>query len=72
MTSAGLEFGSKVLSGGYFPVSVTVDDNLVYVVNQLGFPNITGYTVSDTGQCGFEIRVHGATWLAVRSHCQRR
>ena len=50
VTHAGLEFGSKALSGGFFPVSVTVYGNLVYVVNQLGFPNIAGYTVSDTGQ----------------------
>jgi 6-phosphogluconolactonase len=50
VTDAGLQFGSKVLSGGYFPVSVTVYNDLVYVVNQLGAPNITGYTVSDTGQ----------------------
>ena len=50
VTNAGLEFGSKVLSGGFFPVSVTVYNNLVYVVNQLGIPNITGYTVSDTAQ----------------------
>ena len=47
---AGLQFGSKVSSDGFFPVSVTVYGRLVYVVNQLGVPNITGYTVSDTGQ----------------------
>lgn len=50
VTDAGLEFGSKVLSGGFFPVSVTVYNNLVYVLNQLGVPNINGYTVSDTAQ----------------------
>ena len=50
VTDAGLEFGSKVSSGGFFPVSVTVYSNLVYVVNQLGVPNINGYTVSDAGQ----------------------
>lgn len=52
VTDSGLEFGSKVPSGGFFPVSVTVYSNskLVYVVNQLGFPNISGYIVSDTGQ----------------------
>jgi 6-phosphogluconolactonase len=54
VTDAGLEFGSKVPSGGFFPVSVTVYQNLVYVVNQLGVPNITGYTISDTAQL-FEI-----------------
>jgi 6-phosphogluconolactonase (cycloisomerase 2 family) len=50
VTNGGLEFGSKVLSGGFFPVSVTIDGKLVYVVNQLGFPNISGYTVDDNGQ----------------------
>jgi 6-phosphogluconolactonase len=50
VTNAGLQFGSKVSSDGFFPVSVTVHNNLVYVVNQLAVPNITGYTVSDTGQ----------------------
>src|SRR5205809_5193497 len=49
VTDAGLEFGSKVPSGGFFPVSVTVHNNLVYVVNQLGVPNITGFTVNDAG-----------------------
>src|SRR5947209_2634845 len=50
VTDAGLEFGSKVPSGGFFPVSVTVYNDVVYVVNQLGVPNITGFTVSDAGQ----------------------
>jgi 6-phosphogluconolactonase len=50
VTDAGLEFGSKAPSGGFFPVSVTVNNDLVYVVNQLGVPNITGYTVNDSGQ----------------------
>jgi 6-phosphogluconolactonase len=50
VTDTGLEFGSKVLSGGDFPVSVTVNNNLVYVVNQLGIPNISGFTVSDMGE----------------------
>jgi 6-phosphogluconolactonase len=50
VTDAGLEFGSKVLSGGDFPVSVTVNNGLVYVLNQLGTPNISGFTVNDTAQ----------------------
>ena len=50
VTDSGLEFGSRIVSGGYFPISVTINGGLVYVVNRLGFPNITGYTVSDTGQ----------------------
>jgi 6-phosphogluconolactonase (cycloisomerase 2 family) len=48
-TANGLKFGSKVPSGGLFPVSVTVHGNVVYVLNQLGIPNVTGFTVSETG-----------------------
>lgn len=50
VTGSGLEFGSKVDSGGAFPVSVTVRNGLVYVLNQLGFANISGFTVTNTGQ----------------------
>jgi len=50
VTDTGLEFGSKILSGGDFPVSVTVNAGLVYVVNQLGIPNITGFTVNDDAE----------------------
>src|SRR5438094_6431643 len=34
VTDAGLAFRSKVPSGGFFPVSVTVHNSLVYVLNQ--------------------------------------
>src|SRR2546423_3863476 len=50
VTDAGLAFRSKVPSGGFFPVSVTVHNSLVYVLNQLGVPNITGFTVTDDAQ----------------------
>jgi 6-phosphogluconolactonase len=50
VTDAGLQFGSKVLSGGDFPVSVTIDNGLVYVLNQLGTPNISGFTVNNDAQ----------------------
>jgi 6-phosphogluconolactonase len=50
VTDVGLRFGSKLLSGGDFPVSVTVHDGLVYVLNQLGTPNISGFTVNDDAQ----------------------
>ena len=49
VTASGLEFGSKLPSGGAFPVSVTVSGGLVYVLNQLGEPNISGFTVTDSG-----------------------
>jgi hypothetical protein len=50
VTDAGLEFGSKVLSCGDFPVSVTENNGLVYVLNQLGTPNIAGFTLNDNAQ----------------------
>jgi 6-phosphogluconolactonase (cycloisomerase 2 family) len=50
VTPSGLVFGSKAPSGGAFPVSVTCKGGLVYVLNQLGVPNISGFKVSDSGQ----------------------
>lgn len=50
VTDVGLRFGSKLLSGGDFPVSVTIHNGLVYVLNQLGTPNISGFTVNDDAQ----------------------
>jgi 6-phosphogluconolactonase len=49
VTDTGLTFGSKVPSGGAFPISVTVSGTFVYVLNQLGEANISGFTVTDTG-----------------------
>jgi len=40
----------KVSSGGVRPISLTVHENLLYVLNEGGTPNITGFTISDTGQ----------------------
>lgn len=45
----GLELADKVASGGTFPVSVTVDQNLVYVLNAGPSPNITGFNLSQRG-----------------------
>lgn len=50
VTAGGLEFGSKVPSGGTFPVSVTCNGNFVYVLNQLGTANISGFKMNDSGQ----------------------
>ena len=44
-----LELVDKVDSGGEFPVSLSVFDNLVYVLNA-GSPNITGFTLGQEGQ----------------------
>ena len=40
----------KVSSGGVRPISLTVHENLLYVLNEGGTPNITGFTISDTGE----------------------
>jgi 6-phosphogluconolactonase len=50
VTATGLEFGSKMPSGGAFPVSVTCRGGLVYVLNQLGVANISGFKVTDSAQ----------------------
>src|SRR5947207_177977 len=36
-------------SGGVRPISLTVHENLLYVLNEGGTPNITGFTVGDDG-----------------------
>lgn len=46
----GLTLVDKVSSGGVRPISLTVHENLLYVLNEGGTPNITGFTVSDTGE----------------------
>ena len=40
----------KVNSGGVRPISLTVHEHLLYVLNEGGTPNITGFTVSDAGE----------------------
>ena len=40
----------KISSGGVRPISLTVHENLLYVLNEGGTPNITGFTISDTGE----------------------
>jgi len=40
----------KVSSGGVRPISLTVHDDLLYVLNEGGTPNITGFTIGDTGE----------------------
>jgi lactonase family protein with 7-bladed beta-propeller len=49
VTANGLSFGSKVSSFGAFPVSVTDFGGVVYVLNQLGIANITGFAVDNGG-----------------------
>lgn len=40
---------NKVSSGGVRPISLTLHENLLYVLNEGGDPNITGFTVGDDG-----------------------
>ena len=45
----GLDLVDVVDSGGVRPISLTVHDNLLYVLNEGGTPNITGFTVGNDG-----------------------
>ena len=58
VTNRGLQFASKASSGGIRPVSITEHEGLVYVVNGGGTPNISGFTLSESGQL---IPIPGAT-----------
>jgi 6-phosphogluconolactonase (cycloisomerase 2 family) len=49
VTGSGLQFGSKVFTGGALPVSVTESNGVVYVVNQLGITDISGFRVDTAG-----------------------
>ena len=45
-----LSLVDKVSSGGVRPISLTAHENLLYVLNEGGTPNITGFTIGDTGE----------------------
>src|SRR5204863_89507 len=45
----GLELVDVVDSGGVRPISLTVHENLLYVLNEGGTPNITGFIVGGDG-----------------------
>src|ERR1043166_2122711 len=45
----GLDQVDLVDSGGIRPISLTVHDNLLYVLNEGGTPNITGFAIGDDG-----------------------
>src|SRR5204863_8840368 len=49
ITSSGLNLIGVFDSGGVRPISLTVHENLLYVLNEGGTPNITGFTVGDDG-----------------------
>ena len=47
VTSRGLKLTDKVNSGGIKPISITVKDDLVYVLNAGGNGNIVGFNLDD-------------------------
>ena len=57
VTRQGLRLVDKVNSGGYFPVSVTVYGNLLYVLNVGGDGNVTGFYRKD----GKLLKLKGST-----------
>ena len=50
VTESGLALTSRVASGGIRPISVTVHDNVVYVLNAGGDGSISGFLVGDRGE----------------------
>lgn len=49
VSGGSLEWQSTVSSGGIMPISVTVHDDLVYVLNAGGSGNISGFHLDDDG-----------------------
>ena len=49
ISDVGLDQVDVVDSGGIRPISLTVHDNFLYVLNEGGTPNITGFTIADDG-----------------------
>jgi len=48
--SDGLTFVDKVSSGGNYPISLTIHDGIVYVLNSHGEPNINGFLLDVAGK----------------------
>jgi 6-phosphogluconolactonase len=49
VSGAGLNLVDVVDSGGVRPISLALQENLLYVLNEGGTPNITGFSVGDDG-----------------------
>ncbi len=49
ISQAGLDLIDVVDSGGVRPISLALHENLLYVLNEGGTPNITGFTVGTDG-----------------------
>jgi 6-phosphogluconolactonase len=50
VTSSGLDLLDRVASGGDTPISLTIHDRLVYVLNSGGSGNISGFTLKHDGR----------------------
>ena len=50
VTARGLTLVQRISSGGNFPVSLTLYQDLLYVLNSGGNGNITGFTVTPSGR----------------------
>lgn len=49
ISGTGLDLVDVVDSGGVRPISLTLHENLLYVLNEGGTPNVTGFAVEDDG-----------------------
>jgi 6-phosphogluconolactonase len=49
ISMAGLDLAGVFDSGGVRPISLALHEDLLYVLNEGGTPNITGFTVGDDG-----------------------
>ena len=49
ITPSGLDLVDVVDSGGIRPISLTVHDDLLYLLNEGGTPNVTGFTIGADG-----------------------
>jgi len=58
----GLEFVGKVPSGGTRPISMALCEDVLYVLNEGGTPNITGFHVAEDGSL---TAIPGSTQLLV-------
>ncbi len=49
ISNTGLDLVDVVDSGGVRPISLTLHENLLYVLNEGGTPNVTGFALEDDG-----------------------
>jgi 6-phosphogluconolactonase (cycloisomerase 2 family) len=59
-TKDGLRLLDKVPSGGTQPVSVTLHRGVIYVLNAGGNPNLTGFSITESGRL---VRISGSSTI---------